>query len=303
MKDLNLLRVFDAIWATRSVSKAAERLALTQPAVSSALARLRKAYADPLFTRVGAQMVPTPFCSDQAHYLLDALALVDRSLADVKGFEPARSRRNFMLRMQDIGEACFMPVLLAHCKTEAPNIGFRTTFPTLELTRQGLADGRIDLAVGYLPGLEAGIHRRELFTERYVCVMRNGHPLARKGLGMEELAAAEFLMVEYAGTGHSALERQLREAGVARKVRLRLPQHLGAPHVVVTTDLLWIVPAMLARLLVKNFPLAVKPCPLPLQPFPIALYWHDRFHRDPGNQWLRQAFAAVCKAGKNSKMP
>jgi len=293
MKDLNLLRVFDAVWATRSVSKAAERLALTQPAVSSALARLRKVYADPLFTRVGSTMAPTPFCTEQAHYLLDALALVDRSLADIKSFDHAKSQRTFMLRMQDIGEVCFMPTLLAHCKKAAPQISFRTTFPPLEVTRQGLADGRIDLAVGYLPGLEAGIHRREMFMASYVCVMRKGHPLTRKALGLAEMAAAEYLMVEYSGTGHSNLERELREAGIARRVRLRIPQYLAAPHVVATTDLLWIVPGMLAGILAKNFPLAIRPCPLHMPAFPVAVYWHDRFHRDPANQWLRQTFAAL----------
>ena len=293
MKDLNLLRVFDAVWSTRSVSKAAERLALTQPAVSSALARLRKVYGDPLFTRVGAQMAPTPFCAEQAHYLLDALALVERSLADIKSFEPAKSQRTFMLRMQDIGEACFMPRVLAHCKKAAPQIGFRTTFPSLELTRQGLADGRIDLAVGYLPGLEAGIHSRQMFMASYVCVMRKGHPLSRKPLGIAEMAGAEYLMVEYAGTGHSNLERELSEAGIARQVRLRIPQYLAAPHVVATTDLLWIVPGMLARILAQHFPLVLKPCPLPMPAFPIAIYWHERFHRDPANQWLRGTFARL----------
>jgi DNA-binding transcriptional LysR family regulator len=169
-------------------------------------------------------------------------------------------------------------------------VGFRSTFPSLELTRQGLADGRIDLAVGYLPGLEAGIHRREMFMQRYVCVMRTGHPLERKKLGLADLKRAEYLMVEYVGTGHSALERELREAGIIRRVRLRIPQYLSAPHVVATTDLLWIVPDMLARILAEKFGLTIKPCPLPLPAFAVAVYWHDRFHRDPANQWLRQQF-------------
>lgn len=293
MKDLNLLRVFEALWATRSVSKAAERLSLTQPAVSSALARLRETYADPLFTRVGAQMAPTPFCAEQAHYLLDALSLVEHSLADVKNFDPARSQRSFMLRMQDIGEACILPALVAHTRDIAPHISFRATFPSLEETRRGLGDGRIDLAIGYLTGLEAGIHRRELFKQRYVCVMRAKHPLARKKLTMDDLASAEFVVIEYTGTGHSQLERDLREAGIARRVRLRVPHYLSAPHVVAESDLLWIVPDMLAEIARRNFGLLSKPCPLPLPPFPIGVYWHHRFHRDPANQWLRRVLAGL----------
>jgi len=295
MKDLNLLRVFEAVWATRSVSKAAERLGLTQPAVSAALARLRKAYDDPLFARIGARMEPTPLCARQAHYLLEALALVRRSLAEVESFDPATSSRTFVLRTRDIGEAAFLPRLLAHCGSAAPHISFQTDFPSLDETMQGLASGRIDLAIGYLPELATDIHRRELFVERYVCAMRAGHPLARKQLTVKDLAAAEYLLVEYMGTGHANLERKLREARITRQVRLRIPQYLGAPHVVAATDLLWIAPELIARALEHRFDLALKPCPLPLPPFAIALYWHDRFHRDPGNKWLRQTFVQLFK--------
>ena len=150
MKDLNLLRVFEAVWAARSVSKAAERLALTQPAVSSALARLRLAYGDPLFTRAGAQMAPTAFCVQQAHYLLDALALVERSLSDVQTFDAATSSREFVLGMRDIGESTLLPPVLAHCETAAPQVRFHTVLSPLETTSQKLADGRVDLAIGFL---------------------------------------------------------------------------------------------------------------------------------------------------------
>lgn len=151
MKDLNLLRVFEAVWATRSVSRAAERLALTQPAVSSALARLRQAYGDPLFTRAGAQMAPTAFCSEQAHYLLDALSLVERSLSAVQAFDPASSDRKFILGMRDIGEATLLLPVLAAVGQAAPGVRFHTVLSPLETTNQKLADGRVDLAVGFLP--------------------------------------------------------------------------------------------------------------------------------------------------------
>ena len=180
MKDLNLLRVFEAVWATRSVSRAAERLELTQPAVSSALARLRETCSDPLFTRIGAQMAPTAFCSQQAHYLLDALVLVERSLSDVRTFDPASAQRGFTLGMRDIGEATMLPGLIAHCERTAPRVRFQTLLSPLETTSEKLADGRVDLAIGFLPALEAGIHRRELFTQHYVCVMRRAHPLAKR---------------------------------------------------------------------------------------------------------------------------
>lgn len=295
MKDLNLLRVFEAVWTTRSVSRAAERLGLTQPAVSSSLARLRAEFGDPLFTRIGTRMEPTPLCARQSAALLDALAMVERAVAEAESFDAATSTRNFVLHIRDIGEAAFLPRLLAHCKTAAPRLSFTTGYPGHEQSMQSLASGRADIVVGYLPDLETGIHRRELYSDYYVCVMRAGHPLARRALTEKDMAAADYLLVDYLGTGHAALERRLREARIARQVRVRVPQFLGAPYIVVSTDLLWIVPQLIARELQPRFGFVVKNCPLSLPPVSVDLYWHDRFHRDPGNQWLRRTFAQLFK--------
>ena len=293
MKDLNLLRVFQAVWTARSVSKAAERLALTQPAVSSALARLRQTYGDPLFTRAGTQMAPTAFCAQQAHYLLDALSLVERSLSDVQAFDPATSSREFILGMRDIGESTLLPPLLAHCEKAAPNLRFHTMLSPLETTSQKLADGRVDLAIGFLPALTTGIHRRELFNQHYVCAMRAGHPLLKSRLTLASLARANHVAIDYTGTGHALVERQLRELGLERPVRLRTPHYLAAAPVLAATDLVCLMPEMLARALQQNHGIEYRPIPLKAMRFPIALYWHDRFHRDPGNQWLRGIFAKI----------
>ena len=293
MKDLNLLRVFEAVWAARSVSKAAERLALTQPAVSSALARLRLTYGDPLFTRAGTQMAPTAFCVQQAHYLLDALALVERSLSDVQTFYAATSSREFVLGMRDIGESTLLPPVLAHCETAAPQVRFHTVLSPLETTSQKLADGRVDLAIGFLPALSAGIHRRELFNQHYVCAMRSGHPLLKSRLTLAALTRARHLAIDYTGTGHALVERQLREAGLNRPVQLRTPHYLAAAPILAATDLVCLMPEMLALTLRTTYAIEYRPIPLKAMRFPIALYWHDRFHRDPGNQWLRGVFAKM----------
>jgi DNA-binding transcriptional LysR family regulator len=295
MKDLNLLRVFEAVWTTRSVSRAAERLQLTQPAVSSSLARLRREFGDPLFSRIGTRMEPTPLCARQAPALLEALSLIQRSVAGAEEFDPATSTRTFVLRIRDVGEAAFLPHLLAHCRAHAPHLGFETDYPSHEESMQGLAAGRIDIVVGYLPDLETGIHRRELYSDYYVCVMRPGHPFARRGFGIKEMAASDLLLVDYMGTGHSVLGRRLREARMADRVKLRVPQFLGAPYIVASSDLVWIVPQLIARELQSRFELVIKACPLALPQVSVDLYWHDRFHRDPGNQWLRQTFATLFK--------
>ena len=293
MKDLNLLRAFEAIWLTRSVSKAAERLQLTQPAVSSALRRLRDAYSDPLFTRAGSQMAPTAFCSQQAHFLLDALALIERSLSDVQSFDPGTDAREFVLGMRDIGEATLLPPVLAKCIEMAPRVRFQTVLSPLETTNQKLADGRVDLAIGFLPALEAGIHRRELFSQHYVCAMRAGHPLLGKRLRLADLARAEHVVIDAVGTGHALVERQLREEGLDRPVRLRTPHYLVVAPILVATDLVCLMPEMLARTLQSSHGIDYKAIPLKAMRFPIAMYWHERFHRDAGNRWLRSLFASV----------
>jgi DNA-binding transcriptional LysR family regulator len=297
MKDLNLLRVFEAVWSSRSVSKAAERLGLTQPAVSTALKRLRETYADPLFTRVGSQMAPTAFCSQQARYLLDALALVDRSMSEVQAFDPAASNRQFVLGMRDIGEATLLPAVLSYCATRAPAVRIQTLISPLETTGNKLADGRVDLAIGFLPALEAGIHKRELFTQHYVCVMRADHPLARRRLTVRDLKTARHLSIDFSGTGHAMVDRQLRDQGLERNPRLTVPHYMSAAPILAGTDLVCLMPEMLADHIAPRYGLASLPVPLKAMKFPIALYWHERFHRDPGNIWLRGVFTELHGRG------
>ena len=293
MKDLNLLRVFEAVWSTRSVSKAAERLGLTQSAVSSALARLRKVYSDPLFARVGAQMAPTAFCSQQAHFLLDALTLVERSLSDVHVFDPATSTREFVLGMLEIGEATLLPSVVAHCRTAGPGVRFHTMPLPLEITSQKLDDGRVDLAIGFLPALESGIHRRELFSQHYVCAMRSGHPLLARRLRVADLTRTDRVAIDHLGTGHALVERQLKGQGIHRPPTLRTPHYMAAANVLASTDLICLMPEMLAHTLKLSHGIEYRPIPIKAMRFPISLYWHDRFHRDAGNHWLRSLFASL----------
>jgi DNA-binding transcriptional LysR family regulator len=287
VKDLNLLYVFEALWRDRSVTIAAESLGVSQAAVSSSLKRLRGEYDDPVFTLVGRRMEPTPRAVGLSHQLLEALALVRKSRSGQARFDPATSRRMFTVRTRDIGEVVCFPRLLASMGIAAPEIRLRTVFKPIEETIAGLASGHIDLALGFLPSLETGIHRKLLFKQHYVCVMRVDHPIARRRLTLELFCSQDHLLTEYSGSGHQALERALNDAGLRNRIKVRLPQYLSAPHLIVESDLLWVVPSILAERLAKNFPLVIKPAPLTLGSFEIGLYWHDRFHRDVANKWLR----------------
>lgn len=291
MKDLNLLFVFEAMWRDRSVTIAAESLGLTQAAVSSALKRLREEYKDHMFMLVGRRMEPTPYASAIAQRLLDALSMVRNTSVAESAFDPSRSNRLYTLRTRDIGEVVCLPPLMEPLRIAAPNVRLRTVFTAIEDTISGLASGRIDLALGFLPSLEAGIHRRKLFTQHYVCVMRAGHPVSGEELTVDLLRQQEHLLVEYSGSGHKMLEKALIDAGARQQIRIRLPQYLSAPHFLVSSDLVWCAPAILAQRLAPHYALITKPLPLDLPEFEIGLYWHDRYHQDGGNRWLRNFIA------------
>ncbi|AKC80634.1 LysR family transcriptional regulator [Xanthomonas arboricola] len=287
MKDLNLLYVFEALWRDRSVTIAAESLGLSQAAVSSSLKRMRQEYGDPVFTLVGRRMEPTPLAESMSARLLDALSMV-RKTDERTQFDPDQSKRLFTIRTRDIGEVICLPAVFSALQAQHPGIRLRTVFRPMTDTLTGMSSGQIDLALGFLPSLENGIHRRRLFEQHYVCVMRSGHPLAKNTLTQQRFCASDHLVVEYSGSGHQILEKSLTEAGIRHRIRIRIPQYLSAPHFICTSDLIWSVPAALAQVMAKSYPLVIKPHPLKLPPFEIALYWHDRFHRDPANKWMRE---------------
>lgn len=291
MRDLNLLYVFEAMWRDRSVTVAAENLGLSQAAVSSALKRLRQEHDDKLFTLVGRRMEPTPYAVNVSQQLLTALDMIRKASSSRAPFDPSGSRRQFTVRTRDIGEVVCFPDIVHVMQGIAPAVRLRTLFVPIDETLAGLASGRIDLALGFLPSLETAIHRRTLFSQHYVCVMGPDHPLVNRELTYEAFCDEDHLLVEYSGSGHLLIERALIDAGLRNRIRVRLPQYLSAPHFILQNPLIWCAPAMLAEKLAQYYPLVLKPVPVQLPSFEIALYWHDRFHRDPANQWLRDLIA------------
>lgn len=295
MKDLNLLLVFEALWLDRSVTDAGERLGVSQAAVSASLKRLREDYKDKLFTLVGRKMQPTPLATNIAQSILDALAMVRQTKREPEPFDPAVEDKTFVVRTRDIGEVVCFPLLIKKLSTVAPAIKIRTVFLPLDETLTGLANGQIDLALGFLPSLETGIHRKILFTQKYVCVVRKGHPLEKTELTHSSLKNQEHLLVEYSGSGHSILEKALVKLSGLGSIKVRLPQYLSAPHFVVNSDLVWIAPKILAETLASFFPLSIKEMQIDLPDFEVALYWHDRYHADNANKWMRDFIGAELK--------
>lgn len=309
--DLNLLRVFDALWHERKVVAAAERLKLSPPAVSNALARLRRATGDELFTRTPQGMLPTPQAEAMAPAIVAALAAIRGSLARPRRFEPAASTRHWRLAMSDIGEIVFLPRLAAALRAQSPQA-------RLQVLRGGRAEGRhalrdaltrgdVDLAVGWLPDLRAGFHRRRLFGQRYVLLMAATHPLAllpRGRLTAARLAASPQVQVLAEGTGHERVDALLRQQGIERSLPLSLPHFAALPWVLRDGDGVAIVPFKLAAQVAAPLGLAVRELPVALPAFEVSLVWHHRAHDDAAHRWMRGLWVELfSETGTGEKKP
>jgi DNA-binding transcriptional LysR family regulator len=285
--DLNLLVVFRQLLAEKRVSKVAENLGLTQPAVSNALARLRKLLGDDLFTRTPQGMAPTPYAEQLAASLTPALELIRGALNQRGGFDPATARRAFTVGMSDIGEIWFLPRLVEALVRTAPNVSISTVRNASVNLKDEMEAAKVDLAIGLLPQLKAGFFQRRLLHTRYVCLMRQGHPLDKGHVTLQEFRDAEHVVVVAQGTGHGQVDEVMQRAGVQRRVRLTVPHFTAVGHIVQTTELLATVPEPLAQRIAGPFGLSWVAPPVEVPGVPINLFWHARVHKDPANVWLR----------------
>jgi DNA-binding transcriptional LysR family regulator len=285
--DLNLLVVFKQLLAQRSVSRAAEALGLSQPAVSNALARLRRLMGDELFLRTPAGMEPTPFAEQLSESINYGLGMIHSALNQRSSFEPVASDRSFVLGMTDIGEIYFLPKLMERLRRDAPGVTVSTVRNTAANLRDDMEAGRVDLAIGLLPQLKAGFFQRRLFRQRYVCMFRKGHKLDKRKVSLAEFGAAEHLLVVSEGTGHGKVDEVLKRSGVERRVSLTVPHFVAIGHILQATDMVATVPERLAQRMTGPFGLAYVTHPASLPEVAINVFWHAKFHKAPANQWLR----------------
>ena len=286
--DLNLLRTFDAILREGSVTAAGARLSLSQPAMSNALSRLRAVFEDPLFVRTPRGMQPTPFAESLAGPISQALALIERTLAQRSGFEPARSERSFRFHMSDIGEMLFLPPLLERLAREAPGIRVETTAFGEERIADALASGEIDLAVGFLPGLRAPVRNRALFSDAYLCLLRADHTHIGKTLSREQFLAASHALISSIGSGHRVVEDALVATGIRRRISLRVPHFMVVPMLLERTDLIVTVPERAAAVFERLGKLKLLRPPVAIPRTDVRVHWHERFERDPASLWMRE---------------
>ena len=284
--DLNLLVVFNQLLTERRVNAVAQSLNITQPAVSNALSRLRRLMGDELFLRTPRGMEPTPFAEQLAGPVAYALGTLHSALNQRVSFDPQTSSRAFALAMTDIGEIYFLPPLMEHLARAAPQVSISTVRNGSANLKEDMEGGRVDLALGLLPDLKAGFHQRRLFRHRYVCLFRQGHPLDKGRITLQEFSKADHVVVVAAGTGHQRVDAVLDDA-VPRRVRLRVPHFVAVGHILKDSDMIATVPERFALRCAEPFGLTYVPHPVKLPEIAINVFWHAKFHREPGNQWLR----------------
>jgi DNA-binding transcriptional LysR family regulator len=281
--DLNLLRTFDAVYAERSITRAAKVLHVTQPAVSNALNRLRESLGDALFIRGRREMIPTPFADSFAPSVHRALDAIRDGLRTGGAFAAASSRRRFRVSMNDPAEARFLKPLVVRCVSAAPNVDVFCNFIGEWDMANQMAIGALDIAIEIPIAKDDRLHRASLIHESYACLVRPGHPYAGRSLTMEAYLALGHIHVSARRSGLGHIDQALANLNLERAIKARLRSPSSAADIVRATDFAMTMPERFA----EYYGLEPLPLPFPAPSLDWQLYWPARLENDPANQWLR----------------
>lgn len=293
--DLNLLRVFDAVMTEQNLTRAAGRLAMTQPAVSNAVKRLREALGDELLIRTAHGVKPTTRAESLWPAVRRALSELEEAVAP-RSFELAKAHATFRMAMADATAALLLPRLVRLIESDAPGIDIRMVPLTTREPRPMLLRGDIDLAIGFFPGVVAQlqgatdtpIRHERLYRGQYVCVMRKAHPLANKELTLDTYCNADHLLVSFSGRARGLVDDALLSVNRERRILLTVNQFFTAGKVVTASDLLMVLPRHLIEATGMTDALIAKNLPFAMPDVHIDMLWHERDARSPGHRWLRE---------------
>ena len=306
--DLNLLRVFDEVMTERNLTRAAHNLAMTQPAVSNALKRLRESLGDELVRRSGYGVEATPVALALWPTVRDALARLRESLSPAD-FDPATATKAFVLAMADATAAKLVPGLVDLLEKEAPGVNLRIVPLTTRDPRDLLESGSADLAIGHFPGVLAeltAIHLQEhnprfqhqrLYDGEYVVVMRRYHPLAKKPLTLDAYCAARHLLVSFSGRPFGFVDEALSALSRQRRIVITVNQFFTAGRVVASTDLLTVLPRHFVEVTGIESALTLRELPLPVPAVHVDALWHRQSEHSGAHRWLRQAVERAARHG------
>jgi DNA-binding transcriptional LysR family regulator len=286
--DLNLIPLFVALHETGSVTATAERMFVTQPSISYALAKLREQFDDPLFIRNRHGMQPTRLANLLYASFKEAAQNIDSAIAQARKFDPANSTRNFRLALSDMGELAFLHKVLDHLNRVAPHVELEVIPLNVDLAAQWLSDGHVDAVICSRTLTGAGITHRPVLLQRYVCLLAADHPRVGDSLSMEQFSAEPHVLVT-STSGHNMAEEVLKTLNIKRRVRLRLPHFSVLPKVIPGTQLLTVLPAQIAEGFCRiplAGPLKMLELPFKVPSFYVNLHWHVRSDESTALKWF-----------------
>lgn len=297
--DLNLLRVLVAIDRHRSVTEAGRRLALSQPATSNALARLREAFADPLFVRAAGGLMPTALAERVVPAVARHLEALEAALTEPDAFDPQRSTVDWRLSLSDLGEMVFLPVIAEAVLREAPRTRLTNAAVPVERVAEALAHREIDLAVGIMDPRQRGIRSTLLFRERYMALSSRKCPLAWRGRA--GFVDAPLVVAAPIATYHQGIAESLERHKLGHRIVVRARHYASMPDLVAGGQLVAIVPEMFARMASERLRLAMWPVPLPMPVYEVGMAWHMATDGDAAQIWLRERVLRLFRRGSTAR--
>jgi DNA-binding transcriptional LysR family regulator len=294
--DLNLLVTLDALLAERSVTRAARRLGVTQPAVSHRLRALRERLGDPLLVGSRRDLVLTERAKAIAGPLGQALASARSALEAGVSFDPARTERSFVMSTSDLGEVVVVPRVLEFLRAEAPGVKVVIRKMPSDPGEQ-LASGALELVVGAPLPPQAGLVRQVVGYDDLVVLAREGHPALRRGkVSLASFVEAAHVLVDTGVVPGSVVDAELERRGLRRRVAVQVAHFVAAPFLVARSDLLATVGRSFARAFCEHMPLVAAPHPLELRGYDAIMTWHERSRNDPAHRWFRGVAARMTLA-------
>ncbi|KPF87371.1 LysR family transcriptional regulator [alpha proteobacterium AAP38] len=293
--DLNLLPTFIALMEERNVTRAAERLGMTQPALSNALNRLRVMLRDPLFIRERYGMQPTEKAQELAPVIAAALATLDDIVLGQQDFDPAQANRLFTIAPNSYVEYVLMPAVVTRLREQAPGIKLRLTPFGTDLAETGVVSGSTAMVIGRITDPPDNLVVQHIMDDGLACVVRADHPTVGDSLSREQYEALKHVNMLPPGRLRAGLFQALQKQALKREVAVSVTHFLAVPELVAVTDYCSTLPRLICRQLARDKRLKVMPAPVDLGTFPVEMAWHVRYRHDPAHRWLRGLVADVAR--------
>jgi DNA-binding transcriptional LysR family regulator len=290
--DLNLFVIMTTVYQQGSITAAANKLHLTQPAVSHAIARLRDKFGDPLFVRHGRKMVPTAFCQRIYPDVKQAIGLLNKTVSQPAIFDIQQHKREIKLGLRDVLESMFFPILVPDLLNNTPNLTVNSRQIKRNELEPLLAQQDLDIVIDVLMPTHKDISSCLVCHESFSLVCRQKHPILNE-LSIENYAKSSHALVSLKDFAIDTVDMALATKGITRNIVLRCEHYFAAINVVSQSDMIMTMPSSYAKLLQQSIPIEVAPLPFHVPDLAVHMYWHKQAEEDPINQWTRDKLMAI----------